>query len=179
MTFDETVFAGCNGGFPPIGLQRVRVHGPAPSGPLSAAAGVTGRTIYIYWDAGVSKWRCDVVLGAQTATGLFTWDAANAEFRCVASYTCGGASRREYAVTWIPEGFASAAVNRSYVDEACDGGAGVLSWDSPLLMLQGAVGVSTDRTTGSWSAPPRAGPFSRVGTSALPRAGGQRMRFVF
>jgi hypothetical protein len=82
-------------------------------------------------------------------------------------------------VTWTPETFASYATNRGVVDEAVSGGTEVLSWEHDLGMLTDAVAAYSDRTTAIWEAPPPAGPFSKVGTSGLPRAGGQRLRFEF
>lgn len=168
---------------PPIAdlpLQNLRALGFG-SLDIFGAATVGGGTgsAQAYFDGVSGAWRASIHRGFFVGDGPLTWDATAGQFTAILVITGFAGTHADFYISWRPEAFASVAVNRGVVDEAVDAGTACLRWDQPLVLPPLAQSVETVRTTAIWSTPPPAGPFSKVGTSGLPRAGGQGMRFLF
>jgi hypothetical protein len=179
VTVVESHAGPCLGVLPPMGIQRVQVVGFGTTGVYDAVFPVVGGGVFVYWDFGTHGWRTTVQRGPVTADGPLTWDATAGVWTGHVSAPCPPGVDIDYLVVWTPETYASVCINRSMVDEDINSSTEVLSWDQSFDWLAGATSVSSDLTTGIWRSPPRAGPFHQVGTSALPRAGGQKLRFEF
>jgi hypothetical protein len=171
---------GCAGLITPLPFFAGRALGLVASNDFVAAfPGPVGGGVRVFWDGGTSSWRANVTRSGFTADGPLTWDPTAGQFFGLPRFNCIAPNYTEYAVSFTPEMFSSSCVNRNVVDEKCDGGAAVLSWAEPLVMLHGSTAAVSARTTAIWSGGYSPGLFSKYGTSPLPRAGGQVLRFEF
>ena len=147
-----------------------------------ATAPISNNVYSVNWTG--TTWRATVTLNfssLSTSSGNLVWNAANGWFAGSVLVLCPGfpAGNKLLALRFTPEAYMSYALLRNYVDEEDVAGGELWRWSLPFTPLIGCKAWRSYRGSDLWNPDHPRGDVKEVGTSALPRAGGQRLRFLY